>query len=233
MVKTSKEALLGRMRCWTCGQLGHLSQTCPRRSEASKGKGLSKGKSGPGKIAPAFFNVGFVYEDADSGTIEHPNLAVISGLWPQVLLQTDGELGLVDTGAVNGMFGLGQFVQYFLCQLYEEQLGFILEKCPVMIGGVGGAAEILMAATVPMALGGVPGLLAAVIASQELPALLPIGLWDALGAHIKLGCHRSSGQRSRRRPLPLRGCRRGALLWRWRKASGTFSISLQTLRPSA
>ena len=102
-------------------------------------------------------------------------------------LQQNEFLALPDTGAINGMAGLRQMVNYDARVLKPLGLGFQKLPPPAECGGIGGRAEVICALVVPIALGGHGGLLAVIVTKQDLPWLLPVGLMRALKAEISLG----------------------------------------------
>ena len=66
-------------------------------------------------------------------------------------LVTAAWLGLIDTGAVNGMVGVKQFVKYDSEVLKPMNLGCVRIQAPGSAGGVGGRAKVLGALLCPLA----------------------------------------------------------------------------------
>ena len=98
-----------------------------------------------------------------------------------------GHLGLVDTGAINGMMGVEQYLDFDQNVLKQHALRTVEITSPVgAIGGVGGKATVCFTMAVPVGLGGIPGVLSVVVIEGSVPTLIPVGLMTSLKAHIRL-----------------------------------------------
>ena len=94
-------------------------------------------------------------------------------------------LTLIDTGAVNALVGECQFLAIDRL-LKTFGLGTVPTQPPQGLGGIGGGVAPTMAVMMPIALGGIPGIMSTVIIPGPVPLLLPLLLMKSLGAVIDL-----------------------------------------------
>ena len=94
-------------------------------------------------------------------------------------------LGLVDTGAVNGVMSETQFLSVDRL-LKSMGLGVTTMPPPTSVGGVGGRCKVTLAAAIPIALGGIPGIWHTLICPGQVPTLVPVTLLRKLHAVIDL-----------------------------------------------
>ena len=165
MRSISRQQLESKIRCWRCGQLGHRARDC-------KGERLPAVTTG----RRAYFVHDF---DPES---EEKSWAVLHN---QSFTTIPSNLTLIDTGAVNALVGECQFLAIDRL-LKTFGLGTVPTQPPQGLGGIGGGVTPTMAVMMPIALGGIPGIMSTVIIPGPVPLLLPLPLMKSLGAVIDL-----------------------------------------------
>ena len=143
MVKVGIAALKDRARCWTCGQLGHLSAQCPRASESVRPGRACGAPSTSSAFGSSLKGTYFVSKFVDGEDfMNYINFT---------FLTTAGHVGLLDTGEINGLCGMKQFLQYGSQILKPSGFGFLHVEGPREVGSVGGRDAVLTSVQMPMA----------------------------------------------------------------------------------
>eukprot|EP00971_Amphidinium_carterae_P336232 6472477-Amphidinium_carterae.2 len=189
MTKVKVNKLHQRVRCWRCGQLGHMAASCTLQQQqqqhyAAQSSSMTSvsdqaipSRSQPQRNAAKTFFVDF--QSVDNGSLAHG----CSGEFGHNFLLLPGNLSVVDTGAVNGLCGIQQFLSLDAV-LKSHGLGACQTDAPTNLGGIGGAARVVAAAMVPISLSHMCGILSLAICEGEIPLLLPNPLLQATGAVI-------------------------------------------------
>ena len=161
----SRQQLESKIRCWRCGQLGHRARDC-------------KGERFP---AVTTGRRAYFVHDFDP-MCDEKSWAVLNN---QSFTTIPSNLTLVDTGAVNALVGECQILAIDRL-LKTFGLGTIPTQPPQGLGGIGGGVTPTMAVMMPIALGGIPGIMSTVVIPGPVPLLLPLPLMKSLGAIIDL-----------------------------------------------
>eukprot|EP00971_Amphidinium_carterae_P228716 4536933-Amphidinium_carterae.2 len=213
MTRVPLASVTSRIRCWKCGQVGHMAKNCH--------SSFSGGPPGGGNLASANVQTMNPLHQQGGGASTHsskgsskgyfvgftwtdqtvPDTFVETKAIPNTLAEspsaayfvTSPEVAIVDTGAVNGIVGVTQFE--ILCkQLARVGLAAHIDQsaagAPRNVGGIGGGAAVVCTAIVPTALNSIPGLISFIVIAGEVPALLPLPLMKAMGAILDLPGHK-------------------------------------------
>ena len=166
------EELMSRTRCFSCGQLGHISKECPKRAqESSANFFVCQGSSG---------NQNKVYVNISEA--KEKKFSVYAGV------QTSGNEAVVDTAAEEAVIGSAAMAKLRQCL---ESYG--LKPAPahgatVTCAGIGGSAKILGIYDVPVGVARTNGLIRVTEISDEgsfcTPFLLPISYIELVGATV-------------------------------------------------
>eukprot|EP00435_Cladocopium_sp_Y103_P070861 s172_g36.t1 len=165
------EELMARTRCFSCGQLGHISKECPKRAESSANFFVCQGSSG---------NQNKIYVNISEA--KEKKFSVFAGV------QTSGNEAVVDTAAEEAVIGSAAMAK--LRQCLE---GYGLQPAPapgatVTCAGIGGSAKILGIYDVPVGVARTNGLIRVTEISDEgsfcTPFLLPISYIELVGATV-------------------------------------------------
>eukprot|EP00971_Amphidinium_carterae_P053937 1062020-Amphidinium_carterae.1 len=191
--RVNKSELTRSIRCWRCGQLGHLSRNC-HASASSSHAGASSGPTQRNYFVLPFTGGKHDISPTLYAFMDHCDfLTLPSGL------------GVVDTGAVNAVLGM-ETLKAIDQQLARHGLGTVKTDTPPTIGGIGGGVQPLMGVLIPAVMEEVPGILSAVVIPGSVPLLLPNPLLDSLEACVdmrtKLIHWQSCGARSQLHMLP-------------------------------
>eukprot|EP00971_Amphidinium_carterae_P263155 5221249-Amphidinium_carterae.1 len=178
-IRTTKEQLQARVRCWKCGNIGHIAAQCKSQGTAGSGSGASSSYTRPQR--GSYFNQTFV-NTSDAFTTFY-------GQEEQDRVRHTPVLGLLDTGAVNAVAGAHVMLELDDA-LVEHGLGLAPLSAPSKIIGVGGPCDVLMAVQAPISLGQKCGCLAIAVCKAKIPLLVPLPLLEGLGANIQLGKQR-------------------------------------------
>lgn len=178
-------------RCDRCGQLGHMSRTCsatgPAAPAASSARFCSSASTPTAPRRGQQRNWVNFEENEPRPSRKQRRERLVEEQRPERpthdFLKTSWHLGVVDTGAVRGMFGLA--VRQVLrggalpARLGEsDQHGDVLVPRKRRLGG--GAVQ----RDHPLGMGSIAGLLQVALVNQDAPLLLPIGLLRGLKARI-------------------------------------------------
>eukprot|EP00435_Cladocopium_sp_Y103_P054062 s621_g17.t1 len=166
------EELMSRTRCFSCGQLGHISKECPKRAQESTANFfVCQGSSG---------NQNKIYVNISEA--KEKKFSVYAGV------QTSGHEAVVDTAAEEAVIGSAAMAR--LRQCLE---GYGLQPAPapgatVTCAGIGGSAKILGIYDVPVGVACTNGLIRVTEISDEgpfcTPFLLPISYIELVGATV-------------------------------------------------
>ena len=127
---------MSRTRCFSCGQMGHISKECPKRAQdASANFFVCQGSSG---------NQNRVYVNISED--KQKKFSVYAGV------QTSGNEAVVDTAAEEAVIGSGA-----MQNLRQRLAEYGLQPAPapgatVTCAGIGGGAKILGIYDVPVGL---------------------------------------------------------------------------------
>lgn len=176
----SPEELLAKTRCFSCGQLGHMSKECPNKSrEHSQNFFVCNGSSGSQNKIYATRSI-FVNISKD----KEKQLSVFAGV------QTLGNEAVVDTAAEEAVIGSNA-----MARLRESLALHGLQPKPasgatVTCAGIGGSAKICGIFDVPLGVAKTNGLLRVTEISDEgafqTPFLLPVSYIELVGATVNL-----------------------------------------------
>eukprot|EP00971_Amphidinium_carterae_P342524 6481866-Amphidinium_carterae.1 len=164
MRRVPVNSLQQRVRCWKCGQMGHMSRSCPQNAQSA--------------VRPTYFTLDFV-----TLPVSEEVVAPLLDSVPTSFFTEASKCALVDTGAVHALIGLDQFMELD-AHLAELGLGVVKVTAPTCVAGVGGKTTTLAGVRVPVALAGLPGVLSMVIVPGAIPALMPLPAMAKLGAVI-------------------------------------------------
>eukprot|EP00971_Amphidinium_carterae_P337079 6473732-Amphidinium_carterae.1 len=180
MKKVPVSSLGSRVRCWRCGQMGHMSKQCPQSSAGGAGPSQSNYfEASESPADPGFFDLDFVTLPVTKSDIDrYDSYFVIKEHW-----------GIPDTGALHALVGANSFMSMEQ-RLETMGLTSIPAEPPQAIGGIGGGVEVIAGAKVPVGIAGRPGILSFTIIPGNIPPLVPLPVLRALK-----GCVRVAEQR--------------------------------------
>ena len=192
--RMTKEQLKKISKCNTCGKRGHWSEDCRQGGPSSSSTtGASAGSSTR--------LTGFCYLGETSATTTSASSHYTFAAW------NDGEAGasldgpvsrswsfltippglaILDIGATQDIIG------HHALSALESELGakglqpVVVPAPSAAPTGIGGQAQVLKAVLVPVAFGGVPGVVRFVVIEGHVPPLLSVGLLAHLGAKLDL-----------------------------------------------
>ena len=184
MIKGGHDDLLSRTRCYNCKELGHYARDCPL-----KGGGKAAQKGGASK--PVNF---VVCRGGSEQTVRHAFVISLPLLYATVKVRASE--ALVDTAAEDAVIGERAFeaMRGELAGYGLQPVAVSMTAASVPCAGIGGAAQTLGQADVPVCVGGLLGVLRFTILSDtdafQTPPLLPISYLEAIDAVIDLprGC---------------------------------------------
>eukprot|EP00971_Amphidinium_carterae_P122615 2427689-Amphidinium_carterae.2 len=173
MMRVPAAKLHQRVRCWRCGQMGHMAANCSMQSHPQQMQHFAANESAAAasssrltqqqqqqqqtqRTAAKTFFVDF--QSVDKGIAAQ----VHTGEFGNNFLLLPGNLSIVDTGAVNGLCGIQQFLSLDAV-LRSHGLGVCRTASPQNLGGIGGSARVLAAAMVPISLASMCGILSVAI----------------------------------------------------------------------
>lgn len=186
-----------RTKCARCGQVGHWAKECQGQPDtyaknraASSGASTMSGKSG-------FFSAS-VEKGASVLWEGHGNAVITLGRFLRKAekvvevqekqfcgIATQPELGVVDTAAQSGLIG-EEALNRLQVALHEHGLKVAWRDRKAQARGVGGEAQVVGVAEVPLGIGGICGVLECTVVRENVPLLLPVKLLRELGAQIDL-----------------------------------------------
>eukprot|EP00971_Amphidinium_carterae_P153241 3037908-Amphidinium_carterae.1 len=206
MTRVSMSSVAARVRCWRCGQMGHMAKDCHQGTGGNPGgyntgatnamqqsHGQSSSHAGGGqqssKSSSKGYFVGFTWQEQGKETAYDQVPGAFVETPSAAYFVTSPEVAIVDTGAVNGIVGVTQFE--ILCRKLaqvklEAKIDMNAKGAPKNIGGIGGGAAVVCTAIIPTSLNDIPGLISFIVITGEVPALLPLPLMKALGAVVDL-----------------------------------------------
>ncbi|CAE7545258.1 unnamed protein product [Symbiodinium sp. CCMP2592] len=187
--KLTKEQLKKISKCNTCGKRGHWSEDCRQAS--------TTGATTASSAAPRMS--GFCYLGGSSITSGSSHLSFMAwepgergfygGLgdvpsWGYLTIPPG--LAILDTGATQDIIG-----DHALAALENEspQKGLQAITVPTPSSaptGIGGQAKVLKAVLIPVAFGGIPGVVRFIVIEGPVPPLLSVGLLAHLGVRLDL-----------------------------------------------
>ena len=206
-----------RIKCFNCGQLGHISRNCPKGNKgkaAGSGKGTSSsnGFFCSGIDLSALDTVSHTSDDYDVYSVPKAASSYGSGsqkkdalhllrtatvayhMW-FIGLYTAPCHGLVDTGAQDGCIGLWHAQRWIICLHLCFQLQPVWLPMPEIMdaGGIGGSAKTVGLCDMPTGIAGVSTVSRWVILEdppreeRRTPPLIPITLLKRLDAVHDIG----------------------------------------------
>ena len=187
--KSNLDRLKSVTRCSICQKKGHWHRECPDRDSAS-----SSGKASASMSSFVFSGFG---HGAFSSFFTEYDLAILHQLKNVISGSQSAETflslkslpvgeALIDPGAGEDLIGLSTFDRL------EKALAKNGWKAPRLSGepppanGVGGAAQALYYAMIPISLGGKLGFVKTKVLDCDIPHLLSVGLLDHVGSIIDL-----------------------------------------------
>ena len=192
-----------RTKCARCGQIGHWAKECTgqpdayAKSKAESSRGSTLGSSMSGKSG--FFSAQ-VDEKAASFWLDrhgkfcepvlgdflknknHQQSAPFCGI------STLPQHGVVDTAAQSGLIGK-EALDRLQINLGGHGLKVVWKDKKAQARGVGGPAQVVGVADIPLGIGGVCGVLECTVVQEDVPLLLPIRLLRDLEVLIDLAQH--------------------------------------------
>eukprot|EP00971_Amphidinium_carterae_P348257 6490405-Amphidinium_carterae.1 len=168
MRRVPLNSLYQRVRCFRCGQMGHMAKNCSQ----------PPGNPTQSGVKPSYFTLDFV-------TLPIPSESSMSStghVFGSYYSEAAGH-ALVDTGAVHALIGLDHFLDLDR-KLAECGLGVVEVTAPTHVAGVGGQTKTIAGVRVPVAFAHLPGILSMVVVPWAIPALLPLPAMAALNAVI-------------------------------------------------
>ena len=186
--RLTKEQLKKISKCNTCGKRGHCSEDCRQASS-----------TGATAAPPTQKMSGFCYlggSASASGASHYSFMAWNSedhgfyGAHGDIpswgYLTIPPGVAILDTGATQDIIG-----DHALAALEDElscmRLQAVTAPTPSSaITGIGGQAKVLKAVLIPVAFGGVPGVVRVIVIEGAVPPLLSVGLLAHLGVKLDL-----------------------------------------------
>ncbi|CAE7346579.1 RE1 [Symbiodinium natans] len=174
----SKEQLKKISKCRNCGRRGHWAEDCrqPKGSTPSEN----------GKVTGFCYlgdsrdrHVSFTFAATES-------VSMAGSLESWCLLTIPSGLAILDIGATQDIIGKDALVEL---ENELEKCGLRAIEIPDNVAiptGIGGQAKVDKVVLVPIAPGGIPGVVKFVVLENNVPPLLSVGLLTHLGASLDL-----------------------------------------------
>ena len=187
--RMTKEQLKKISKCNTCGKRGHWSEDCRMNSSTAAATTGSSAK------VSAFCYLGDVRDPSAASSSNYTfaawgdisasgHLEEHRACW--AFLTIPPGLAILDTGATQDIIG-HHALEALEVELEAKGLQPVVVPTPSAAPtGIGGQARVLKAVLIPIAFGGVPGVVKFVVIEGQVPPLLSVGLMAHLGVNLDL-----------------------------------------------
>ncbi|CAK0861939.1 unnamed protein product, partial [Prorocentrum cordatum] len=180
--RLSIEQLMKVTRCKKCRKKGHWSRECPENKQSSTNGFVFLNEPSADASGLVLATLSEAVKRCEEALRSLPSQATA----PDTFLTTEGGKIIVDTAAAQGLIGPQSLA---LLEKRLSELGYQVVRVKSsnrFARGVGGHIPVESGTLVPLGLEGRGGVMQIDLVNQELPALMPVGMQEMLGAVIDL-----------------------------------------------